>query len=52
MTFFFGVPPLAVFANAQAATIREQQASGRLEHLLVRPVDRTGRLAARASSAL
>jgi ABC-2 type transport system permease protein len=40
LTFSFAVLPLAVFAAAQVAAIREEEASWRIEHLLVRPVGR------------
>jgi ABC-2 type transport system permease protein len=41
MSFFFGALLLAVFAAGQAAEIRDEEASWRLEHLLVRPLGRT-----------
>lgn len=40
-TFFFVAVLLAVAAAAQTAAIREEEASWRIEHLLVRPVGRT-----------
>lgn len=47
MAFFFGAPLLAAFAAGQTAAIREEEASWRIEHLLVRPVGRTRWLANR-----
>jgi ABC-2 type transport system permease protein len=43
---------LAVFAAGQAAAIREEEASWRIEHLLVRPVGRTRWLATRTATAV
>jgi ABC-2 type transport system permease protein len=40
-TFFFVAALIAVAAARQAANIREEEASWRIEHLLVRPVSRT-----------
>jgi ABC-2 type transport system permease protein len=40
LTFSFAVLPLAVFAAAQVAAVREEEATWRIEHLLVRPVSR------------
>jgi ABC-2 type transport system permease protein len=42
---------LAVFAAGQAAAIREEEASWRIEHLLVRPVGRVPWLATRVATA-
>ena len=39
-SFLFAVLLLAVFAAGQAAAIREEEATWRIEHLLVRPVSR------------
>ena len=40
-SFLFAVLLLAVFAAGQATAIREEEATWRIEHLLVRPVSRT-----------
>ena len=46
-TFFFAAVLLAVCAAGLATAIREEEASWRIEHLLVRPVGRTRWLATR-----
>jgi ABC-2 type transport system permease protein len=46
-SFLLGVLLLAVFAAGQVAAIREEEASWRIEHLLVRPVGRLRWLATR-----
>ena len=48
LTFGFLVLVLALFAAAQAQAIREEEATWRIEHLLVRPVSRVRWLATRA----
>jgi ABC-2 type transport system permease protein len=40
LTFSFAVLPLAVLAAAQVAGIRDEEATWRIEHLLVRPLGR------------
>ncbi len=47
----FIAPLLAVFAAGQAASIREEEASWRIEHLLVRPIGRTRWLLTRTAIA-
>jgi ABC-2 type transport system permease protein len=47
MAFFFDALLIAVVAAGQIAAIREEEASGRLDNLLVRPVTRVGWLAGR-----
>ncbi len=47
LTFGFLVLVLALFAAAQAQAIREEEATWRIEHLLVRPVGRVRWLATR-----
>lgn len=47
----FVVLALAVFAGAQAAAIREEEASWRIEHLLVRPLGRVRWLVTRTLAA-
>ena len=51
--FIFGIVVLllALFAAGQAAAIREEEASWRIEHLLVRPLGRTRWLATRVATA-
>jgi ABC-2 type transport system permease protein len=50
--FTFGIVALllALFAAGQAAAIREEEASWRIEHLLVRPLGRTRWLATRVAT--
>ena len=48
---FFFVVGVALFAAAQAAAIREEEASWRVEHLLARPVGRVGWLVTRTLAA-
>jgi ABC-2 type transport system permease protein len=51
LSFLFGVLLLAVFAAGQAAAIREEEATWRIEHLLARPVGRLRWLATRTLAA-
>jgi ABC-2 type transport system permease protein len=48
MTFMFPMLLLTLFAAGQAAAIRDEEASWRLEHLLVRPLSRSRWLVTRA----
>ncbi len=50
-SFLFAVLLLAVFAAGQAVAIREEEATWRIEHLLVRPVSRTRWLLTRIAAA-
>jgi ABC-2 type transport system permease protein len=52
VAFTFGIVVLllALFAAGQAAAIREEEASWRIEHLLVRPLGRTRWLATRVAT--
>jgi ABC-2 type transport system permease protein len=53
VAFIFGIVVLllALFAAGQAAAIREEEASWRIEHLLVRPLGRTRWLLTRVATA-
>ncbi len=48
LAFYFGALLMAALAAGQAVDIREEEATWRVEHLLVRPVDRTRWLVTRA----
>ncbi len=50
-SFLFAVLLLAVFAAGQVAAIREEEATWRIEHLLVRPVSRVRWLLTRLAAA-
>jgi ABC-2 type transport system permease protein len=50
-SFLFAVLLLAIFAAGQAAAIREEEATWRIEHLLVRPVSRVRWLVTRIVTA-
>jgi ABC-2 type transport system permease protein len=52
LAFFFDALLIAVLAASQVAAMRDEEASGRLDNLLVRPVTRIGWLAGRAGVAL
>jgi len=52
MAFFFDAVLIAVLAASQIAAIRDEEASGRLDNLLVRPVARLTWLAGRMSISL
>jgi ABC-2 type transport system permease protein len=52
MAFFFDALLIAVLAASQIASIRDEEASGRLDNLLVRPVTRIGWLAGRIAISL